>query len=364
MSSLGNDSDESDNNEEELNPFAAFAYRGATSTTTTTNIKKNEDKNTKIKQNISQIQHNTNLNSNTTATASIFNTNSTNNHINNNNVKNSFQLKKKRPTIEYENNNYTNLNKKKKVKYDNDNNNNSISPTNFKLFLEQLEDIAEYRERKNGNASVDNFRKYLDEKASNNDTSVDSLFHGVIAAMLSTQCLDKVALAAAKVFEKKFQTIKSCHLASIEDIEDTIKTVNFKNNKSKFTKGIAKILLEDFNSQVPSDYKSLLKLPGVGPKIAHLIRSVLFNIDNTGVVVDSNVYRVTKRIGWGTKEMGPNELSKQLGKWWPKGQWAKSTQNIVGFGQLVCTTKKPKCTICPLKHTCNFSLNKRYGGRY
>ena len=52
---------------------------------------------------------------------------------------------------------------------------------------------------------MDNFRKYLDEKASNNDTSVDSLFHGVIAAMLSTQCLDKVALAAAKVFEKKFQ---------------------------------------------------------------------------------------------------------------------------------------------------------------
>ena len=211
---------------------------------------------------------------------------------------------------------------------------------------------------------MDNFRKYLDEKASNNDTSVDSLFHGVIAAMLSTQCLDKVALAAAKVFEKKFQTIKSCHLASIEDIEDTVKTVNFKNNKAKFTKGIAKILLEDFNSQVPSDYKSLLKLPGVGPKIAHLIRSVLFHIDNTGVVVDSNVYRVTKRIGWGTKEMGPNELSKQLGKWWPKGQWAKSTQNIVGFGQLVCTTKKPKCTICPLKHTCNFSLNQRYGGRY
>jgi endonuclease III len=336
-----NNEDDS-NNKEEVNPFAAFAYCGERNNGTTNHV---------------QIQYSTN-----------------NTHCD--------KIDSKKRTV---NTCRTTNSSKKKIKLEQSRNsscssssgssssnnvNNNIVCTNrvnigngnaFKLFLEQLEAIASYRERKNGSASVDNFRKYLDEKAETKDQGIDGLFHGVIAIILSTQCLDKVALPAAKIFEKKFQTIQSCHDANIEDIEDAVKTVNFKNNKAKFTKGVAKMLLEDFDGKVPSGYRSLIKLPGVGPKIAHLIRSVLFHIDDTGVVVDSNVYRVSKRIGWGTKEMGSNELSKALATWWPKGTWAKSTQNVVGFGQLVCTTKKPKCTICPLKNNCTYSLSKRFG---
>ena len=230
---------------------------------------------------------------------------------------------------------------------------------NFKLFLEQLQEISSYRKRKSGKASVDEFRKYLDEKVDQN--SPDALFHGLIATVLSTQTLDKVALVAAKEFEKKFETIESCEEASLEDIEDVVKTVNFKNNKAKFVKGIAKMLVGNFGRKVPSEFSALMKLPGVGPKIAHLVRSVLFQIDESGVVVDSNVYRVSRRIGWGRKEISSNELSKTLGTWWPKGRWADSTQDVVGFGQLLCTSKKPKCTVCPLKNTCMFSLRQRFG---
>ena len=239
----------------------------------------------------------------------------------------------------------------KRVKYSNSG--------SFKLFLEQLEEISSYRKKKSGNASVDEFRKYLDEKAGRN--SPDALFHGLIATVLSTQTLDKVALAAAKEFEKKFKTIESCEEASLEDIEDVVKTVNFKNNKAKFVKGIAKMLVENYSRKVPSKFSALMKLPGVGPKIAHLVRSVLFQIDESGVVVDSNVYRVARRIGWGRKEISANDLSKTLGTWWPKGRWADSTQDVVGFGQLLCTSKKPKCTVCPLKDTCMYSLRQRFG---
>jgi endonuclease-3 len=226
-----------------------------------------------------------------------------------------------------------------------------------KLFVEQLGTIHTYRKQRLGRATVDDFHEYLVEKAKTDD----SIFHAIVAGVLGTQTRDVVALATSKKFEARFPTINTAEEASLADIEDIVKNVNFKNNKAKYIKGIAGSIKNDFLGVCPSEFRDLVKLPGVGPKIAHLIRSVVFQIDDSGVVVDSNVYRVAKRIGWGLEKDNAMQLSRKLSHWWPKGTWAKSTQDVVGFGQLVCTPKKPKCNFCPIRDDCTYAIRKRFG---
>ena len=229
-----------------------------------------------------------------------------------------------------------------------------IRSNEYKNYLKQLECIHEYRLRPSKRASVDDFHEYLDSKAP------DQIFLGLIASVLSTQTRDTVALETAKKFEKKFPTIESTNVAPLVDIEDCVKSVNFCHNKAKFIKGIAMKLRTDFDGKVPIEFNDLCSLPGVGPKISHLTRSVLFGIDDTGVVVDSNVYRVSKRIGWSSEKDDSQLVSKGLAKWWPKHRWTKSTQDVVGFGQLICTPKNPKCNICPCRETCMERLKKNF----
>ena len=97
-------------------------------------------------------------------------------------------------------------------------------------------------------------------------------------------------------------------------------------------------MLGRFGGDVPRTYKGLVSLPGVGPKIAHLMSSVAFGAgDGTGIVVDTHVHRVARKLGWVDAEeatrRGPEETRKQLEHWVPRGEWTDFSLAVVGFGQ-------------------------------
>ena len=183
-------------------------------------------------------------------------------------------------------------------------------------------------------ASVDAFHSFL--------VSLPPGKHGhywaLIAALLSVQCRDVVALQVVKkVMRACPNGMDDVLLMTADTLLPLVNSCNFCNTKVKNIMTCTEQLQSLFQSQVPVKYKSLLKLRGVGPKIAHLMRSVAFGIDDTGIVVDTHVHKISAALNWTLKAKRPEESRLQLQRWVPKGEWTHFTLSIVGFGQTIKT---------------------------
>ena len=117
----------------------------------------------------------------------------------------------------------------------------------------------------------------------------------LIAVILSAQCTDKRVNIITPPLYKDFPTPEALAATTPEVIFEYIRSVSYPNNKAKHLVGMAKMLVNDFNSQVPDNLEDLVKLPGVGRKTANVIQSVVFN--KAAMAVDTHVFRVSHRIG-------------------------------------------------------------------
>ncbi|XP_024022123.1 endonuclease III homolog 1, chloroplastic isoform X3 [Morus notabilis] len=118
-----------------------------------------------------------------------------------------------------------------------------------------------------------------------------------------------------------------------------------------------KSLIYPCNGDIPRSLEELLLLPGIGPKMAHLVMNVGWN-DVQGICVDTHVHRICNRLGWvsrpGTKQKTstPEETREALQKWLPKEEWVPINPLLVGFGQTVCTPLRPRCGACTVSELC------------
>lgn len=118
----------------------------------------------------------------------------------------------------------------------------------------------------------------------------------VIAVMLSAQTTDNsVNLVTPKLF-KRFSTLNSLKEASIQDIEEIIKSIGLYRHKARYIKELAMVIADEFNGVVPSESEKLMLLPGVGNKTRNVIQAELFNIPS--FAVDTHVTRISKRLGF------------------------------------------------------------------
>ena len=164
-------------------------------------------------------------------------------------------------------------------------------------------------------------------------------YWALVGSLLSVQCRDVVALQVVKNLMREFPSgMEDISRMEESDLLPFVRSCNFCNTKAKNIITATTQIQTLFQGQVPCEYKSLLKLHGVGPKIAHLLRSVSFGIDDTGIVVDTHVHQVARALGWTSKTAKLPEQSRvQLQQWVPKGDWTHFTLSVVGFGQ---TTRK------------------------
>ena len=117
--------------------------------------------------------------------------------------------------------------------------------------------------------------------------------------------------------------------------------------------GLGKMLIEDFDGEVPSTVEELVKLPGVGRKTANVITSVVWNQPN--MAVDTHVFRVSRRLGLvPLTAKTPLEVEKQLIKHIPKQHVHIAHHWLILHGRYVCLARKPKCEECTLTHFCKF----------
>lgn len=203
------------------------------------------------------------------------------------------------------------------------------------------------------------FINYFLEHAPNAETELlyDNPFQLLIAVILSAQCTDKrVNLTTPAIFEK-FPDAQSLSKAGFDDLFPLIKSISYPNNKTKHLIGMATMLLNKFNGEVPMTVDELIQLPGVGRKTANVITSVVDNQPN--MAVDTHVFRVSARLGLTTNAKTPFAAEKQLIKNLPSEHVHVAHHWLILHGRYVCTARSPKCSGCGLKAFCKFVAIKK-----
>ena len=177
-------------------------------------------------------------------------------------------------------------------------------------------------------------------------------FQLLIAVILSAQCTDKrVNMITPKLFEA-FPLPEVLAVSSPEVVFEYIRSVSYPSSKSKYLVGMAKLLIEKHNGEVPSTLEELVKLPGVGRKTANVIQSVIF--DKPAMAVDTHVFRVSNRIGLTKNSKTPYETEKTLVKNFPDKLLPIAHHWLILHGRYVCLARSPKCSECGLTDLCVF----------
>lgn len=180
----------------------------------------------------------------------------------------------------------------------------------------------------------------------------DNPYQLLVAVILSAQCTDKrVNIVTPPLFEA-FPTPELLAKAEFEDVEPFIRSVTFANNKTRHLIGMGKMLVEEFNGEVPDSVEELIKLPGVGRKTANVITSVIYNQPN--MAVDTHVFRVSARIGLTTNAKNVLQAEKQLIANIPEELVHKAHHWLILHGRYICVARRPKCEDCGLTTVCKF----------
>lgn len=178
-------------------------------------------------------------------------------------------------------------------------------------------------------------------------------FELLVAVILSAQCTDKRVNLVTPALFNRFPDSKALMMSSFEEVFSFIKSISYPNNKAKHLIGMAKMLEEQFQGQVPDSVEELQKLPGVGRKTANVIASVVYN--QPTMAVDTHVFRVSHRIGLVPKtSKTPLAVEMALYKHLPKDIIPKAHHWLILHGRYVCMARNPHCENCGLKTVCRF----------
>jgi endonuclease III len=172
----------------------------------------------------------------------------------------------------------------------------------------------------------------------------------LVAVILSAQCTDKRVNLITPAFFQHFPNVESLALASQDAIFEMIRSCSYPNNKAKHLSGMARMLVNDFQSLVPEKIEDLVKLPGVGRKTANVIASVVFEMP--AMAVDTHVFRVSARLGLSENAKNPLETEKQLLAYFPENLVRIAHHWLILHGRYTCTARNPKCENCGLQEYC------------
>lgn len=174
-------------------------------------------------------------------------------------------------------------------------------------------------------------------------------FQLLISTILSAQCTDKQVNQVTKTLFKKYKTPQDYLAVPISELEQDIRPTGFYKNKTKSIKGCSQGLLDLYGGEVPSTMEELIKLPGVGRKTANCVLGAAFGVP--GVVVDTHVKRLTRRLGL-TENENPDKIEKDIEKLLPKEKWRRFSDILIYHGRAICKARKPNHADCPVFHLC------------
>ena len=172
----------------------------------------------------------------------------------------------------------------------------------------------------------------------------------LVATILSAQCTDKRVNIVTPALFKKYRTARAYAEAPQEVLEKEIQSTGFFRSKAKSLRAMAAGLVEKHGGKVPAKMEDLVALRGVGRKTANVVLGNAFGI-NDGVVVDTHVLRLSRRLGL-TKHAEPEKVESDLMKLVPRDKWADFSHWLIWHGRRRCYARKPDCDACELQHLC------------
>jgi endonuclease III len=180
----------------------------------------------------------------------------------------------------------------------------------------------------------------------------DNPYQLLVAVILSAQCTDKrVNLTTPAIFQH-YPEPAILAKAEFDELFPLIRSISYPNNKTKHLIGMARMLMSEFNGQVPMTVDQLVKLPGVGRKTANVITSVIDSQPN--MAVDTHVFRVSARLGLTRGAKTPLAAEKQLVANIPEELVHKAHHWLILHGRYTCTARNPRCGECGLKEICTY----------
>lgn len=178
-----------------------------------------------------------------------------------------------------------------------------------------------------------------------------SAYQLLVATMLAAQCTDKrVNMVTPALFEA-YPTPAALSQASEEEILTFIKSVSYPNSKAAHLSAMAKMLVADFDGEVPGTMEELTRLPGVGRKTANVVLAFAFG--QAAMPVDTHVFRVAHRLGLVHDAPTPEAVEKQLVAQFPREHVSKAHHWLLLHGRYICTARKAHCETCPLTGICD-----------
>ena len=177
----------------------------------------------------------------------------------------------------------------------------------------------------------------------------DSVFHLLLAVVLSAQTTDVSVNKVTPELFKKYETPKQLAQADEKEVAEIIRTIGMYRTKSKNIINLAKMLVEKYDGIVPESDEELVKLPGVGRKTANVVMAVGFG--HQRIAVDTHVFRVSNRIGL-VNESDVLKTELALMKTIPENRWTNTHHSLIFHGRRCCTARNPKCDECVIKDLC------------
>jgi endonuclease-3 len=183
-----------------------------------------------------------------------------------------------------------------------------------------------------------------------------SPFELLVATILAAQCTDVRVNMVTPVLFARFPSPLDLANANPNEVEQIVHSTGFYQAKTKNIMAMARALVDDYNSQVPTDLDDLVKLAGVGRKTGNVVRSVAFNLP--GLPVDTHVGRLSRKLAL-TEHDDPVKVERELNSYLPPAEWGAFSLRTILHGRRVCDAKKPNCGACVLEDICPSSLMPR-----
>ena len=175
-------------------------------------------------------------------------------------------------------------------------------------------------------------------------------FKILISCLLSLRTQDKNTEIASERLFAVADTPEGIVKLTTSRLEKLIFSSGHYHKKAQVLKHVSRVLIDDFDSKVPSMKEELLSIKGIGPKTANIVLAFAFGKDV--LPIDIHCHRIPNRLGW-VKTKTPEQTEKELERILPKKYWREFNGMFVLFGKEICQPISPWCSKCPIAKYCS-----------
>jgi len=174
-------------------------------------------------------------------------------------------------------------------------------------------------------------------------------FKILISCLLSLRARDENTERVSRQLFSVASTPKEIADMPTKELEKIIFSSGHYHKKAQTLKHVSKVLLEEYNGEVPGNKEELLSIKGIGPKTANIVLNFAFG--QCVLPIDTHCHRIPNRLGWLSTKT-PEQTEKELERILPKKYWCEFNGIFVLFGRQICVPISPKCSICPVSSLC------------